>query len=551
MKNTIKYLIVLILILSPACSEDYFELTNPPEFPWLTVNEYERAAVSPYNYSFYSGWGGHFYMGDLVFRDCMTDLVYRIPGASANYPIEEVYLRQTDIDVGRSQTSFEAGYNAIGLINSALDFYYENDGDPFPEVPEQDKINNVDRIAGELHFMRAFAYLHHCYRHCPPPGTPNFDGEKLLPVRRNFTDAEAALNAEFTTAAEIYEFIKEDLYKAKQLLPEKYLDGIHHPSYAYGRVNKFTAHALLARVYFQSGEWDLAEAELDTVIEMNNGAYTLDQDPIQAFNRSDNTRGNEVIWQCINYDEEHGQTVVPKDATLFTFLDYRARNGGLGEHFRRSTWHIFCMSNIITQDAGWMDSELNVTQAALRDKRYTQLFYRLEGNRGIVDDDPKIYEQQYTQVKEPRIWGNKYFRGTEGMHTNVPVIRLAEMYLTRSIIRFRDGDLQGAADDLNIVRARAWDATAAGTSYEASDAYVTSADITEEMINKERVRELAFEGDRLLYLEALGLPIPAGERENTQEVSSPYQGMYWTLPQDELDYKLEDTGEDDEGSNDG
>lgn len=521
------------------CSEDYFELTNPPEFPWLTVAEFERAAVSPYNYAFYSGWGGSYFMTDRVVRDCMTDLVFRIPGASANYPIEPVYLRQTDIDDGRNIEAFSVAYDAIGLINSALDFYYGEDGDPFPDATESEKRNNVDRIAGELHFMRAYSYLHQCHRNCPPPGTPGFSTEKILPLRKNFTDAEAALNAEFVTTDVIYDFILEDLQAAISLLPEKYIDGIHHPSYAYGRVTRFAAHALLARVYFQLGQWELAGVELDQVIDGNNGLFALDQDPIEAFNRSDNTRGNEVIWQSIRYDEEHGQTVVAKDATLFTFLDYRALNGGLGENYRRSTWHIFSMSNVIAQQIGWMDAALNVTQDGLRDKRYTQLFYRLEGNRGIIDDDPQVYEQQYPQVKEPRIWGNKYFRGTEGMHTNVPVIRLAEMYLTRAIIRYQAGNLEDAASDLNVVRARAWDASVAGIPYEASDAWVTADQITAGMIHTERVKELAFEGDRLPYLEALQLPIPPGERANTEEIPSPYEGMYWTIPQSELDFRID------------
>lgn len=39
----------------------------------------------------------------------------------------------------------------------------------------------------------------------------------------------------------------------------------------------------------------------------------------------------------------------------------------------------------------------------------------------------------------------------------IPQIRLAEMYLTRALLRFESGNAQGAADDLNAVRRRAWD----------------------------------------------------------------------------------------------
>jgi len=529
--------LLLPVFLLGGCTDSFFELENPPEFPWLTVDEFERAAVSPYNYAFFSGWGGNFYTTDVVFMDCMTDLVYRIPGASANFPIDPVYLRQTDIDDGRNQTSFSAGYQAIGLINSALDFYYEYDGDPYPDAKPEDKLNNVDRIAGELHFMRAFCYLHHCKRHAPPPGTPEFSSDKILPLRINFTDADAALNARFVSTDTVYKQMITDLKAAKHLLPQKYAEGLHHPSFQYGRANKYVAHALLSRIYFYLGEWDLAMAEMDTVI--NSGEFTLDQDPIEAFNRSDNSKGNEVIWNAIRYDEAHGQTVVPKDATLFTFLDYRAQNGGLGEYYRRSTWHTYSFSNLMAQQIGWMDDELNITDEARYDKRFTQLFYVLEGNRGISDDDPTIYEQQYTQVTERRIWGNKYFRAPEGMNSNTPVIRLAELYLTRSIIHYKESNLNAAADALNMVRSRAWDAQAAGVEYEASEAYVTAASITEEMIHIERVKEMAYEGDRLSYLQALGMPIPAGEREGVVEVAAPYEGMYWTVPQTEIDFKLE------------
>jgi len=536
-KRSAKYTLILAFLIQYSCTEDYFSLTNPPEFPWLTVAEFERAAVAPYNYAFFSGWGGHFYTADVVYLDVMSDMLYRIPGASANFPIDPIYMRQTDIDLERNRISFNAGYGAIGLINSALDFYYAWDGNPYPDEGPDEKRNNVDRIAGELHFMRAFCYLYHALRHAPPPGTPEFSSEKILPLRINFTDAEAALNARFVTTDTIYNQVVSDLLEAKKLLPKNYEEGIHHPSYAYGRADKYVAHALLSRVYFYLGEWDLAVAEIDTVI--SSARYSLDQDPIQAFNRSDASRGHEVIWYTVRYDQTHGHKVGPYDATLFTFLDYRAENGGLGEYYRRSTWHTYSFSNLMAQQIGWMDADLKITEEARRDKRFSQLYYVLEGNRGNPDDDPRIYEQQYPQVTERKIWGNKYFRGPVGRFTNVPVLRLAELYLTRSIIRLRKGDLEGAANDLNLVRARSWDADLSGIEYTQSDQFITVPDMTEELIHYERVKELAYEGDRLSYLQALKLPIPAGEREGVSDVTSPYDGMYWTIPQLEIDFKIE------------
>lgn len=520
-----------------ACDhDDFFELTNPPEFPWLNITEFERAAVSPYNYSFYSDWGGHFFMGDRVIMDGLTDIIYHIPGSSANYPVNEVYNRQTNVEIQRANVSFAAGYRAIGLINAALDFYYGEDENPFPQASAADIQHNLKRIVGELHFMRAYAYFHHTLRHCPAPGDPEFETEKILPLRLDFTDAEAALNAEFVSTSAIYDVILEDLNIAIDMLPEGFIDGLHHPSYQYGRANRFVARAILSRVLFRLGKWDEALQQLNIIIDESGDRFSLDQDPIEAFNRSDASKGNEVIWKALYYDNEMGRS--PADATLFTFLDYRAINGGHGEYFRRSTWHTYSMTNSVAKQFGWMDEELNETDAARRDKRYQQIYHRLEGNRGNILDDPGVYEQQYTNVKEPRIWNDRYFRAPDGQYSNVPVVRLAEMYLTRSIIRYENGNHQGAADDLNMVRRRAWDADVAGIEYDASEEFVTTATITSDMIHLERMKELGFEGDRLYYLQALRLPLPPGDREGIAEIPFPHAGLYWPIPQREQDFRL-------------
>jgi hypothetical protein len=91
-----------------------------------------------------------------------------------------------------------------------------------------------------------------------------------------------------------------------------------------------------------------------------------------------------------------------------------------------------------------------------------------------------------------------------------------------------------------MIRKRAWDVEVAGTSYEESDQYLTSANITEETIELERLKELSFEGDRLYYLQALEMPLPAGERSGLNEVSFPHSGLYFPIPQKEQDFRLEE-----------
>ncbi|MGB9590909.1 MAG: RagB/SusD family nutrient uptake outer membrane protein [Candidatus Kryptoniota bacterium] len=537
MRKPLYFLSLAMLFIFGSCEQnDFFTLTNPPESPWLNINEFERAAVSPYNYAFCTDWGGGYFMQSRVVSDAMSDFIYRIPGASANWPVDVVYNRQTIVEADRVVNTFRAAYKAIGISNAALDFYYENKENPYPDASKDDIENNLMRIIGELHFMRAYSYYHLLVTFAPVPVDPDFKSKKILPYKVSFANAEEASKPEYATGEKIYNLVLTDLLKAKQLLPDKYISGKHHPSYQYGRANKFAARALLARVYFRLGEWEKAISELDTIIDQNGGEYNLEQEPFEAFRHDDPQKGKEVIWYALYYDVQKG--VIPKDATLFTYLDYRATNGGHGAYHRRSTWHTFSMSNDVAKRIGWMDNNLQITSSALYDKRYKELYWRLEGNCGSPGcGDPEYYDMQYPQVKEPRIWGDKYFRGTDGRFTNVPVIRLAEMYLTRAILRFRMGDLAGAAEDMNTVRRRAWDADASGIPYEASDAYLTSANITEEAIHIERLKEFAYEGDWLIYCENLGLPILPGDRISTSPILPPYQDLYWAIPQEELDFQ--------------
>ena len=79
------------------------------------------------------------------------------------------------------------------------------------------------------------------------------------------------------------------------------------------------------------------------------------------------------------------------------------------------------------------------------------------------------------------------------MVKDFPIMRFAEAYLLRAEARFRMGDKQGAADDINVLRDRAF------KDYRmvAPDAgKVSAADITLDFILDERIRELVGEENR-------------------------------------------------------
>lgn len=80
-----------------------------------------------------------------------------------------------------------------------------------------------------------------------------------------------------------------------------------------------------------------------------------------------------------------------------------------------------------------------------------------------------------------------------------PLMRLGETYLLRAEARFRQGNNQGAADDINVIRNRAFKESRAATG-NGGLGRVSAGDIDLNFILDERVRELIAEENRRMTL---------------------------------------------------
>ena len=526
----IKYYITLILLFTAigACDNDeFFDLTNPPEDPWLNLEEFERAPSGAYHMAFTRSNWDNLIGGPRLVKTTQSDLAQLLSGSIGNIPFNEMYNRTSNLEINKTSNTFRNSYRLIAICNSGLDFMAENEGDPFPNISQTDKDHNLRRIEGELHFMRGYAYWLLSTIFLPPYVAGAGNDEKILPLRISFQDNFAgAKSPEIGTTQQIYDLMLDDFSTARQLLPERFDPALHHPSYAFGRANRFAAAAMLARIYFMTGNTTEALAELDYVIDQNGGDYDLTEDPIEAFNRDDNTQGKEVIWYALYFDPVARRNA--RELSSINLQHYNAENGGNPpDGFKRVSWNQFTLSYAVLKQINWMvdpeGGDYTLTDEALNDKRFQQLYRKLEGYN--PDGDPWLFETVLSEVNTPMVWSDKYYRGKGiGSLTNIPVIRLAEMYLTRSLLRFRAGDMAGATADLNIIRNRA-------------DIGDLPHAITEQDIHIERIKELAFEGDRTDYLRSAGLDIPPGDR-NIATVPYNDPSLIWAVPQSELDLNL-------------
>jgi tetratricopeptide (TPR) repeat protein len=192
------------------------------------------------------------------------------------------------------------------------------------------------------------------------------------------------------------------------------------------------ANAILSRVYLQMGDYEAAATAANAVIE--SGDFMLTTDFADAFNNSENSTEDVFAMQVSEQDGAHA---------LNTYFGSSAA-GGRGD--------------------------VSVTPAHLAE--YEAGDARASFFYNDVDGDAS------TPLRTTK-WQNQF--------ANIPVIRLAEMYLTRAEGNLRSGAAQvGPAtplEDVNMIRSRAGLADL-GT--------VAVADVLQE-----RKLELAFEGQLL------------------------------------------------------
>jgi hypothetical protein len=217
------------------------------------------------------------------------------------------------------------------------------------------------------------------------------------------------------------------------------------------RATKYAAEAFLSRVYLNMNDYENAATRADDVIE--SGQFNL----VSTFNQAFNTVGN-------------------------------------------STEDIFGIQQTAQSNAGTTNNGLVTFYATYPTGRGdAQIDGDYQSNSGYFsyfedEDFRKTYA--YTGTSIQSIDGYYTTKWSE-FYKTVPVVRLAEMYLTRGEANLRKGGAPiggvDPVDDINVVRERA------GAS--PLDA-VTASDFVDE-----RFRELAFEGDRLWTLKRLQLDV--------------------------------------------
>lgn len=329
-------------------------------------------------------------------------------------------------NVGRN--TWGTGYGAIYNANIVIDAVEKN---TFTDATEAEK----GQYKAEALFIRAISH-HTLVRLFALPYSSNPSSDPGIPIRITRPSPEEALNpVPRSTVAAVYNQVIADLKAAGQTLPVT--NG--------GRATKWAAKAILARVYFDMGDYTNAYTYSNDVI--TNGGFTLGTTVQAPFSNAGAAQANGgILFQIVNAVGDDG-------------------SGTIRGHY----WSTNASNVFMPVHAAMYSSFLPA------DSRRTTLI----NSAGSVPFSLKI------QGVNP---------------VNIPVVRLAEMYLTRAESAVRNGGFAAAAvrADYNNLRALA------GIPQDN-----TSSTDTELLtaIQNERRLELVMEGDRYFELRRLKMQI--------------------------------------------
>lgn len=480
-------------------------------------------------------------MGDApTFYSHLTDVSFY-----GENPAHESYL---DITPGSSAVSY-LWTQMFRLISAANELLYYTDYEFTTgwESEEQKKL-----IQSECLFFRAYAYrLLTSYYGDVPLLTESVSSPKIDFVR--------------TPVAEIYTQLENDLQFAVQHLPNPGSEA------AKGRVTKGAAYQLLNQICLQAGHYQQAIDAATHVINdfgyhlmterfgfqndvFGTGDVFLD---LFAYSNQNNDSNKEAIWVAqiaqmgtgggynmkgAIYGPRYWEIGVDpdgKDCILgnMELGEWTHVNDTLG--YGRAT----CRPTYHTSHEIWSsDWENDIRNAPHNIKRdfYFQnpeskydgmkIDFSLwtEGRNSLHDTCSYIFPYWIGKVNDPcHILLNYTLAGAGNTYQCIYFMRLAETYLDRAEAYIQLGNMQKAADDINVVRTR------------AQAKPITANEVTMDYLLDERIRELYTEEVRDVVLRRTGKLLERVRKYNNNPMHLGLEikdhNVLWPIPLGEID----------------
>ncbi len=551
-----KFLIFPLVLLmgTLGCEKDEDFIREVPntfytlENAFSTASQVDAAVIACYQHARNIYWPNHHTAYTLKGKgtDVIDVPLLRIGSTLSDYS-------RNDPETGEFNSIYSTFYQLISKANTAL----------FAAELEQIKWGSEEEknyVVAQAKFFRAFAYrnLGQLYG-----GVPIVD-EIITEPRFDFVRS---------TRIETYQFAIDDLESILNDLPETTASG--------GRIVRGVAQHYLAELYLSLGieleeQGQNGDAMYDKAIQyadglIDGGLYSLmterfgtrmDETPSTRFwdpgtadvywdlfqegNVMYQDGNSETIWAFpIDFEAwqaEDGQSRLPyirSFGPVFRWIDgfigVEEDGGGRGVAFVTPTMY--------TRYDVW-EGPVGENDMRNAEHNFRRMFYYNDPdhpNYGEVIPYSEIYRDDnfrgmifpvHMKINTDKVRGVDVGNNYDNLFRDEYVVRLAETILLRAEAHFRRGNLNGAADDINLIRDRA-----------QADYRVTSADVDIDFILDERTRELYAEEHRWNTLLRMGGTVAVDRIRAhafwpTTQATLTWDFNLWPIPQPVIDRNI-------------
>ena len=368
-------------------------------------------------------------------------------------------------------------YNIVAMTNELIRNCSE---EKIAGFSNEDK-ERIRVYRDEARFLRAYAYLH---------------AIDFYPKMSFITEKDAVgpYIPEVYDRTRMFSYVVSELSDIADNLPQT----------GYGHATAYAAWALLARAYLNAEVWTGTSYEDECIAaceEVFKGGFCLEQDYSKLFNADNHLRSNEILFafacDAFRTTTWDATTFITCGCVLDDFIDYEAVYGTKDS----GAWNCLRarpeLADVFeTGDTRNLTISYNRLAYSEYEAEKSNGYYTRSGDETYIyqdrEKDITLHDDTTTGWRVSK-WTNltdsgeaaSYCSDGGGANTDFPVLRLAEVKLTYAEALFRrDGAVQDAVDAVNEVRYRAFGSDAGN---------IVAADLTEDFLLKERLRELYME----------------------------------------------------------
>lgn len=331
----------------------------------------------------------------------------------------------------------------------------------------QQQVNNVK---AEALFIRALCYFDLVITYCQPYNYNATEDDKMgVPLVLVTENGKPARDSK----ENVYNQIVADLLQAESIMADDYVrSGVTDKA---ATPTKPAIQALLSRVYLYMNKWQEAANYATKVI--NNKKYELAPADAYAamFSAATAPEGGEIIFEVYGSDKNEYW-----DNSGWAHLPYMTTTDDQGSHG----------DVCATKDLYDLYSEGDVRKSMF--KQHGNDYFPTKYSGKPKDSDPK--------------------------YTNVPILRLSEMYLNRAEAIINGASVQGVTAESDLRKI----ATVRGASQTAA--------ATKQGVFDERRRELAFEGHITADYARCNKSMTRKDFDDSKNKDVAFPSYMWALP---------------------